>query len=108
MSIIKKRIEKILNSAQEQLSKLADGYRTRVLLPICRKHRLTYIAGMGRTVFYIEGDESRSIGDGAEASLLGYGKVLSKVFDDLNEPVLSSNDVFGYYVGDISEKDIGF
>jgi hypothetical protein len=90
-------VEKILKGTVSRVQDLADLYRERVLVPFCRKHHLTYIAGMGRTVFYDSNDrpvDSLDI------------RALKKIEVDLNVEVLGTNDVFGYYISDITEQDI--
>jgi len=106
-SNIEENVEQILEEARERVGKLAEEYRERVLLPLCREHKLTYIAGMGRTVFYVNDNERESMGSIDDAVLMGYGMVLDTVFKDINVPVMGTNDCFGYYIKDITKKDIG-
>ena len=96
--------ETVLVEARLRIEKLATEYRDKVLVPFCRKHRLTYLAGMGRTVFYTSDD--RSFGSAADAVCEGYPQA-EAVFEVLDQGAVGQNDCFGFYVGDITYADIG-
>jgi hypothetical protein len=92
------RIEEIIDATRDRLTALASEYRSRVMVPLCRKHKLTYIAGMGRTVFYNR--KGVSVGSMEEAPAY-----LVSVFDVLDSSAIGANDCFGFYVADITEHD---
>lgn len=91
-----------LERLQHRIQVLADIYRADVLIPLCRKHRLTFVSGMGRTVFY---KGKMSIGDYYDAELAKM-RYLKPVFEVINKEVLSGTDVFGFYVADVTKDDI--
>jgi len=106
MSIVKAKIERIVEAARDSIVDLAKEYRTDVLLPLCRKHKLTYLAGNGTYFFFVKGDSEKSISNIDDAKVFGYGKILGEVFEDLDAEGLDGNDRFGYYIVDITRKDI--
>lgn len=97
-------IEKIIDNARDQIQILADEYRETVMIPICRKLRLTYLAGNGNFAFYPIDDVSvnSSISNRFDAEHYAYGKykALVPIFKQL-EIEITHNDLFGYYVLDI-------
>lgn len=93
----------VLAAARERIAALADEYRETVLLPFCRKHRLTFIAGMGRTVFYTE--DGRSFGDAEEAAYEGYAA--KRIFAVLDQEAVGQNDCFGFYMRNVDDVDAG-
>ena len=102
-SVIERKLDAIEARARAQVESVAAQYRLRVLVPFCRRHRFTYIAGMGMTVFY--DDEHRSIGS-ADDAILEERPELVPIFDVLDIHVLGSNvDVFGYYIAEITVSD---
>lgn len=94
---IEHEIGEAFSWAQQQIQELADAYRAEKLLPFCRKHQLTYLAGMGRTVF------TNKHGDTVTSTEL---KALKPIEDILNIDAIGRNDVFGYYIFDITEDDL--
>jgi hypothetical protein len=105
---IEQRVDTILDRARDQLMKLADAYRRDVLLPLCHRLRVTYMAGNGTTAFYIEDDANRSIGSADDAEHEGGDFVeLISIFNQLDVGAIGNNDCFGYYVADITKTDAG-
>lgn len=97
-------IDAILEAARERVAELAEAYRKDVLVPFCREHRLTYIAGNGRTVFYAaRGD--RSFGSPGEARVEGYAAAVP-IFEVLDQPAIGREDYFGFYIRDVTRRDI--
>jgi len=102
MKTVVGRIDTILNGAQTQLANLAEEYRRAVLIPLCSKHRLTYLAGMGRTLFSTEdGVDVGNAGDARDEGLT----FLVPVFAVLDKLCLGTLDDFGFYVDDITKRD---
>lgn len=104
-----KRVDQILDeihqAATERVQRLADEYRQQKMIPLCKKLQLTYIAGMGRTVFYAE-DGRVSFGNASDVDQRSKYRALIQAFAVLDLPVLgSNNDVFGFYIADIRESD---
>lgn len=97
------RIELVLHAARKELQGLADEYRTLVLIPLCRRYRLTFISGMGRTVFYKQDGRSAGSAEEAISEKMSY---LVPIFRTLDTEAIGHNDCFGYYVSDINESDI--
>lgn len=96
---IQNLLDAITTKAVDEIQVLADRYRSQKLVPLCKRHKLTFIAGMGHTVFYTRDGES--IGDIYDAKQHGL-HILVPVFEVLNIAVLNSKtDVFGYYIADI-------
>ena len=94
---VESEVESILFRARVEVDLLADRYREQVLLPFCRKHRLTYVSGNGCSNFY--DGHSKPVYDWENPALL-------EVTRDLNVSVLGAIDVFGFYVPDVSAEDI--
>lgn len=94
---VEKRVEAALEEAREKIQRLADEFRERRLLPFCRRHRLTFIAGMGSTVFYRDGRPVYS------TDL----RVLAPMEEVLDIEAVGRNDVFGFYIADVTDEDIG-
>lgn len=95
---------RVLIEARKRIEAVADHYREKVLVPFCRKHQLTFLAGMGRTVFYTKAE--RSFGSAAEAISEGYPEA-RRIFEVLDQAALGRNDCFGYYVERVTDADIG-
>ena len=93
---LEKKVEAILESARIQLETLAAEYRESTLLPFCRRHQLTYIAGMGMTAFY-RNDESIDRHD---------FPLLAPIQEALDIGAIGRDDCLGYYIADIKEADI--
>ena len=93
-------IEKVvLDAARKRIEALADEYREAVLLPYCRRHRLTFTSGMGRTVFYTE--DGRSFGSAEDARYEGYDA--RHIFAVLDQEAIGRNDCFGFYMRDVDD-----
>ena len=94
---VEKRVEAALEEARQKIQRLADEFRERRLLPFCRRHRLTFVAGMGRTVFYRRG---RPVDSTDLAALASMEEIM-----DID--AVGRNDAFGFYIADVTEEDIG-
>ncbi len=51
-SYVQNQVDEAVDMLRSRIEGLADQWRTDVLLPFCRKHRLTYLSGNGVTAFY--------------------------------------------------------
>lgn len=96
LSYLQKRVDASLEEARNQIQALADEFRRQRLLPFCREHKLTYLAGMGRTVFYRRGKPI----DSSELY------ALTPIEEILNIEAVGRNDYFGFYIADITNKDL--
>jgi hypothetical protein len=92
-----KAITKILDEASAKVCTLADAFRTDTLLPFCRQHELTYMAGNGITAFY------NRKGDSVDEIAL---PELRSINATLNIHVMGTNDVLGFYVADVRKSDL--
>lgn len=101
---IKASINSLVDSLFAQVDVMAAQYRDEVMLPICRRLRLRYLAGMGETLFVSIDDEAVTIASAWDAKTLGY-KSLVPVFETLGVEIVG-NDVFGYRIDDITEEDV--
>lgn len=97
-----------LESAQdkfnEEVAVLADRIRTETIIPLCRKHKLTFISGMG--TFFFTDSKGRNYGDylyrdGGNARIF---EAVKRVLQFLNEEV-SHNQCLGYFVDDVRVGD---
>ncbi len=87
---------------KRELDELADELRYRIVMPVCKKHKLTYIAGNGTFFFTDSKDENyHNTWEIADPKL---AEELSSVFDILNTEV-GYNDYLGFYVRDVMEED---
>ena len=93
----------VLAAARRRLQELADDYRKTVLVPFCRKYRLTFLSGMGRTVFYTE--DNRNFGSADAAVDEGYHEAV-RIFRVLDQEAIGRNDEFGFYVCDVTAQDL--
>ncbi len=96
-SYVEKQIELNLRPALEAMQKLAEEIREKKLLPFCKRKRYTYLSGNGTFSFY---DRNGNVVD------MDRTAELRRLKDLLDLPVLSRDDVIGFYVLDILEKDI--
>ncbi len=103
-SAFKKALDKVLKENDERITKLAEEFRSEVLIPLCKKHQLRFTSGMGmyffttKKVTYIERDEDFENHPHLKDEL-------KPIFDLLDEEI-SHGQHFGYCVSDISSKDI--
>lgn len=89
----------ILARAMNDIELAADKYRREVLVPLCDKKGLSFIAGMGCTVFYDRDGNPFGLASDFPRSMR---KKMEGVFEILNLPVLGSNvEVFGYFIESI-------
>lgn len=95
---IEKVIECAIEKARYDIQDAADLYRQYVLVPFCKKYKLTYLAGNGTFWFYNEKDETVYSWDLPE---------LESINKTLDLHTTGANEVFGLYVQNITEEDIG-
>lgn len=93
---LQKAVDSALEEARAKVEALADEFRTQKLLPFCKRHRLTYLAGNGVTTFY---RSDRSV-DSTDL------RALVPIEEILNIEGIGRNDCLGFYVADITEEDI--
>jgi hypothetical protein len=106
-------IKKAQEDFDAAVEEAATKFRLEVLIPLCKKYKLEFVSGMGRTVFYADNWEKYSTEDARCPESFEYewelkdtkleGK-LTHALDLLNKEV-SGNDVFGYYVSDVRKAD---
>ena len=84
----------------EDVSALAEKLRQEVIIPVCKKHRLKFLSGMGRFFFYRGEKTYNDTHDHMSDSLR---EDLKPIFDLLNTEV-SHNQYLGYYVDDVGTK----
>ncbi len=53
--VLEKSIEDIVQQTENNFKALAARYREEVLLPFCKKHKVTFAAGNGTFCFYKDG-----------------------------------------------------
>lgn len=111
MRAIEKKLQGIYERAEAEIQKLADEYRIEVLIPVCKRAKMTYLAGNG--MFWFSPIEMNydtaynkviSTVDDAKRNKKRY---LIQVLEDLNSSALESNvQCFGFYIADVTEKDL--
>lgn len=99
---IKSQLQTILSQTQKKIQALADSAREAIILPICKKHGLRYVAGNGITIF-IDVKNENSIGNVYDAIHDYDGKYafLAPIFDNVIDLEVDSNNVLGYYIDDV-------
>ena len=104
---LKARLEETLKRHEEELCALGEKVRAELVIPACRKHRLTFTSGMG-TFFFSKGEhhygnrDDVECGDAASRALSAAAKAtIAPILDLLNEEI-SHNNYLGYYVTDAS------
>lgn len=98
LASLNQRIEAVQEEARNKVQAIADEFRVKRLIPFCRRHKLTYLAGNGRTVFY------NKQGNPVYSTDL---KALEPIEEILDIQAIGVNDVFGFYIEDIDEEDWG-
>lgn len=96
INAVQREIDRIDDQLNAMIEKLADDVRTSVVLPICRKHRLTFIAGMGTYAFY------NAAGDNFGSTYAP--KYLHRVFAIMDQ-LLPTGLALGAYINDVQESD---
>jgi hypothetical protein len=76
---------------------IALEFRTKKLLPLCKKHRLTYFAG-NNDWFFVDRNERR-------VNFWQHAAV-NEIRTTLDIEVTDSNDLFGYYIESIQKSEI--
>lgn len=93
MSLISERLEAVARRASEEIQTIADEYRERKIVPLCRRRGWEFMAGNGTWVFYDKRgqrvDEDRIPGD---------------IVFDLDSPTLGRDDLFGFYISDVRKE----
>ena len=114
---VTKEIDKALEESTKRLRVIGDRYRQAVLLPYCRKHKLTFKEVNG-TIYFIPSKKlngrQRMDRDGkplfiTDTSCFDYlphkYRGLTKIFSDLNLEVFYNN-MFASFVPEIAEEDL--
>jgi hypothetical protein len=95
--VLERKIEAINQAAITQVDALAAQWRTEILIPWCRRNKLTVLIGMGSWKFY------NRYGVGFIA---GEQKRFKPIDDALNQPGIGRDDYFGYHVESVTEEDL--
>lgn len=86
-----------------QMQELGVRIRTQLVLPLCKKHKLEYLAGMGTCCFYSTGKRKLSMSNAFNARLEGFPDIAA-AFDTLDYEI-HHNNLVGFYVPDVRRKD---
>lgn len=99
---IAQQLELIRDEAEVLVEEAAETYRAEVLLPFCRKHQLIYLSGNGDFFF------CRRTGSGAPGKTVMGGEApgLEQITADLCVPVFCHDDLFAFYVENVSAADL--
>ncbi len=96
-----KQYEKALDILQkkfeENISALADQIREDVIIPVCKKHKLIFISGMG-SFFFARGDKTYT--DTHDRMSDSLREDLVPILNLLNTEV-THNQYLGFYVDDV-------
>jgi len=95
-------LDEVRESCCERIENVAKDYRERVLIPLCKKHRLTFVSGMGSFCFW---RGNTWISEEEEARRLGLDDV-ADALETLYHEALARYDCFGFYVADITKTDL--
>ena len=103
-----KKLKGLVSEFEEKVEALAEEYRQTVLIPLCKKHSLCFLSGMGTFYFYPAKDFGK-FGSDWNASNFDDCVIEEKMFlapylETLNEEV-THGQYFGYYVEDIVPGD---
>lgn len=93
---LKKRAEAIEARAMAEMDALADQWRSEVLIPWCRKNRVTILIGNGDWYF----------SDLKGESLNRWERRFKTIEDVLSLPGIGHEDLFGYHVESVYKSDI--
>lgn len=96
MASIQDKIDHVVNDATDLIAEIGEKYRTETLLPLCRKHQLTYSSTTG-LFFSVRGHRAMGMQEIPE---------LEQIFNDLSAQAIGKTDTFNYYVPDIKAKDL--
>jgi len=132
---VNRLLESVISRTREQIQDAAEAYRRDVVLPVCSKHALEFMAGNGDWTFYMTGEsgetssissvydidslnashftkwipEEMSAGEEIEIvrarEIAALHRDLDEIIHALDEKAIGNNDVFGYYIDDIKAKD---
>ena len=105
-SNIENQIKVIITDAQSKIEILAEEVRTEVVLPFCKKYKLTYLTGNGMTCFYDKNDEPIEIYDWAVMSKKRFKADFEKVEAIINLTTIGYTDCLGFYIRDITKGDL--
>lgn len=96
----------IIATRDEALDSLGEKIRREVIIPLCRKYKLTFISGNGDFFFTSTKDAASYNGPIYSDPMStpwpkgNQGKEMRVIFSLLNHEV-ARNDYIGYYVGDV-------
>lgn len=96
---IEKKIEKIYGARDRELEKLSEEVRQKFVIPACRRHGLTFAAGMGSYTFY----DADGVVDRRDAEERGFALAL-KAYDVMDVDVDSTGNL-GTWVLDVGVED---
>jgi len=103
---VQSKIDKITSTLERSLTEEGDLFRTGVLLPFCRRHKLTYAYYNGNVCFKstTKGWFHRYRDEAKEEN----HQFLLEMYDvlELTVPGVQNSNEFASYVGDITEGDL--
>lgn len=112
MSIIENSLNEIYERAEAEIQKLADAYRTEVLIPVCKQANMEYTSG--NETFFFEEIIKHKKGKSFRYPETIYDvddcknqnkEFLIPIINDLNCSTLCSNvKCFGFYIADVEKK----
>ena len=100
-----RRVEGARKAFYDECERVADEVRERLVLPICKRHRLTFAAGMGSWSFYDDRytDLGRHVVHDLDDAKRFPG--LTKVMKAIQLEVDRNSDI-GDYVRDVKPSDL--
>lgn len=98
MKRFKKAFEAVEAAHQAALENLAEDVRVNLIMPVCKKHKLGFLSGMG-TFFFSKGNLTIA---SKEDALQHRMRVLIPILEVLNLEV-SHGQYLGFWVGDVKE-----
>jgi hypothetical protein len=103
----KKDLKELVNRFNDDVNGLAECWRVDVLRPFCRKHRLTFVSGMGSYAFFGVGEKNKhvQIHDDVDAERYGMKSIIP-ILRMLETEVSGSDDIFGFRVSDVKESEL--
>lgn len=106
-----KTLENLQEEYQVKVQRLAAEYREFVLLPLCKKHKLCFVSGMGTFFFHSAADGDAF--DGQSWSVRDMGDAIQErkryliPYLEMLDQEVEQGQYFGYYIDDITHEDLG-